>query len=259
MDQLSDILSNKFPNTPVTPLAPAEPTEEEQPTTIPTDILDDPFPVEPETLTPPVFTPAEEAITSDDTPIEEPTITPALEDTTTEHASTAQTLDVTALKSQIYSIKEQLDSMLRILEGQAHAQTLSPRPAQSKILDSGEQIIEGSFDGESMVGPDGQTYPVPPNYASKSKIVEGDRMKLTITATGRFIYKQIGPVPRKPIVGELSMNEQGNWVVIVDHKPYRILTASVTFYKGQAGDSVTILVPKDREVIWGAVDNIIHQ
>ena len=35
------------------------------------------------------------------------------------------------------------------------------------------KIIEGVFDGQTMVGPDGKNYPVPANYASKSKLVEG--------------------------------------------------------------------------------------
>ena len=33
------------------------------------------------------------------------------------------------------------------------------------------KIIEGVFDGQNMVGSDGKTYPVPANYASKSKLV----------------------------------------------------------------------------------------
>lgn len=54
------------------------------------------------------------------------------------------------------------------------------------------KIIEGVFDGQTMVGPDGKNYPVPANYASKSKLVEGDILKLTIASDGGFIYKQIG-------------------------------------------------------------------
>jgi hypothetical protein len=39
------------------------------------------------------------------------------------------------------------------------------------------KIIEGVFDGQNMVGSDGKTYPVPANYASKSKLVQGDILK----------------------------------------------------------------------------------
>jgi len=42
------------------------------------------------------------------------------------------------------------------------------------------KVIEGVFDGQNMVGSDGKTYPVPANYASKSKLVQGDILKLTI-------------------------------------------------------------------------------
>ena len=35
------------------------------------------------------------------------------------------------------------------------------------------RVVEGVFDGQNMVGSDGKIYSVPPNYASKSKLVEG--------------------------------------------------------------------------------------
>jgi hypothetical protein len=49
------------------------------------------------------------------------------------------------------------------------------------------KIIEGVFDGQNMVGSDGKTYPVPANYASKSKLVQGDILKLTIAEDGSFL------------------------------------------------------------------------
>ena len=46
---------------------------------------------------------------------------------------------------------------------------------------SGEShIVEGVFTGESMLGSDGNTYPVPHNYASKSLLVQGSRLKAII-------------------------------------------------------------------------------
>ena len=58
-----------------------------------------------------------------------------------------------------------------------------------------------------MVDAQGNTYPVPANYASKSKLVEGDGMKLTITDEGKFIYKQIAPVPRRTALGVLIQED----------------------------------------------------
>src|SRR5665213_4278331 len=50
------------------------------------------------------------------------------------------------------------------------------------------KIIEGVFDGQNMIGSDGKLYPVPANYASKSKLVQGDILKLTIADDGAFMY-----------------------------------------------------------------------
>ena len=79
------------------------------------------------------------------------------------------------------------------------------------------KIIEGVFDGQNMVGSDGKTYPVPANYASKSKLVQGDILKLTIADDGAFLYKQIGPIPRKQVVGQLKL-EGGHYFVTVGTK-----------------------------------------
>jgi hypothetical protein len=115
------------------------------------------------------------------------------------------------------------------------------------------------FDGENMIGPDGKQYSIPANYASKSKLVEGDIMKLTITPNGTFVYKQIGPIDRARLVGELEQHAGGVYTVKVDGKHWKILTASVTYYKGQGGDEVVILVPKNGDSSWAAVENIVRK
>lgn len=38
--------------------------------------------------------------------------------------------------------------------------------------DAGTYIVEGVFTGENMLGSDGNNYPVPQNYASKSLLVQ---------------------------------------------------------------------------------------
>jgi hypothetical protein len=119
------------------------------------------------------------------------------------------------------------------------------------------KIIEGEFDGEHMKGEDGQLYPVPANYASKSKLVEGDKLKLAIEPDGAFVYKQIGPIERKRLRGVFDINEQGQYVVKTDEKEYRILLASVTFYHIDRGDTVTVLLPEEKSAVWGAVENVI--
>lgn len=135
-------------------------------------------------------------------------------------------------------------------------------PATTSTADvgvSGERVIEGVFDGKNMQGNDGDEYPVPPNYASKSKLVEGDVLKLTIGADGSFLYKQIAPIERRRVVGTLVVDEHGTFGVKTPEKTYSILLASVTFYRAEEGDEVTILLPENGEAQWGAVEHVIHR
>jgi hypothetical protein len=110
-----------------------------------------------------------------------------------------------------------------------------------------------------MIGPEGKQYPVPANYASKSKLVEGDVLKLTIAEDGSFIYKQIGPVERKKVMGVLLQDEKGDYRVIAEGKTYRVLLASITYFKAEAADEITIVVPEERESQWAAVENVIKK
>lgn len=116
------------------------------------------------------------------------------------------------------------------------------------------KIIEGVFDGQNMVGSDGKTYPVPANYASKSKLVQGDILKLTIADDGSFMYKQIGPIPRKQVVGALQLKD-GHYFVTVGERQFRVLLASVTYFKAKPGDQVSVNVPEDdSEAEWAALE-----
>jgi hypothetical protein len=116
------------------------------------------------------------------------------------------------------------------------------------------KVIEGVFDGQNMVGSDGKTYPVPANYASKSKLVQGDILKLTIAEDGAFLYKQIGPVPRKQVVGALLL-DNGHYFVEVSKKKYRVLLASVTYFKAKPGDQVSVNIPEDdKNAEWAALE-----
>ena len=121
------------------------------------------------------------------------------------------------------------------------------------------KVIEGVFDGQNMIGPDKKQYPVPANYASKSKLIEGDVLKLTISDDGSFIYKQIGPVERQKKLGVLSQEDAGDYRVVADGKPYKVLLASLTYFKAEPGDEVTIVIPKDQETEWAAVENVIKK
>ncbi|MCA9337778.1 hypothetical protein KC951_03645 [Candidatus Saccharibacteria bacterium] len=147
-------------------------------------------------------------------------------------------------ETSLAAAKELLVSLIGDDESAAIAQT----------DDIAGKVIEGVFDGQNMVGSDGKTYPVPANYASKSKLVQGDILKLTIGDDGAFMYKQIGPVPRKQKVGALIL-DNGHYFVDVGKKRYRVLLASVTYFKAKPGDQVSVDVPEDDEnVEWAALE-----
>lgn len=137
---------------------------------------------------------------------------------------------------------------------------VSSRSSPIISADDAEKVLEGVFNGESMVGSDGKEYSIPPNYASKSKLVEGDILKLTITKNGSFIYKQIGPIERDKCKAVLLQDEiTGDWYAVSDSRRWKLLTASVTYFKGQPGDEVVILIPKNSKSLWASVENIIKQ
>ncbi len=121
----------------------------------------------------------------------------------------------------------------------------------------GQRVLEGVFDGEQMIGQDGRRYPVPPNYASKSKLVAGDILKLTIASDGTFIFKQIGPIERQKLIGILK-EENGHYFVVTDDKHFQVLTASVTYFRAKPADQVTIIVPRDGEAEWAAMENVLE-
>lgn len=121
------------------------------------------------------------------------------------------------------------------------------------------KVIYGNFDGQVMQGEDGKQYPVPANYSSKSKLVEGDVLKLNITNQGSFVYKQVGPIERKYLIGIAKKNDKGMLVVNADNKDYRVLLSAVSYFKVEPGDEVTLIVPRDKPAEWGAIENVLRK
>jgi hypothetical protein len=167
-------------------------------------------------------------------------------------------------KKMLLNIKESNDKLTQLVSSYLDAgdeKLLAAMPALDSLantMDGDSRIIEGVFDGENMIGGDGKQYSIPANYASKSKLIEGDVLKLTIAPNGSFVYKQIGPIDRKRVVGKLVQMANGNFYVENEDKRWKVLTASVTYYRGSSGDEVIILVPKVSESNWAAVDNIVR-
>lgn len=138
--------------------------------------------------------------------------------------------------------------------------SIQQRTDEDTQRNESEKVIEGVFDGEGMIGADGGRYDVPANYASKSKLVEGDILKLTINNMGAFVYKQIKPIERARLVGTLEQDEHSlQYSVEADGKKWKLLTASVTYFKGDVGDEVVFLIPAEGGSRSAAVENIIKR
>lgn len=164
---------------------------------------------------------------------------------------------IQSLREMVQSAEKTIQSakaMLLQLEGKKKV----GRPRKTDSSNEGT-VIEGPFDGQVMIGTDGKQYPVPANYASKSKLVEGDMLKLTITNDGMFLYKQIGPVERRNALGIMTQDESGNYYVLTNGKPYRVLLASVTYFKALPGDEIAVVLPRDIESNWAAIENVIQR
>jgi len=163
------------------------------------------------------------------------------------------------------SMEQDLRSLRQLLVGtgsvSAEGTYYTPPAGAEAMDDSDDQAIEGVFDGERMVDASGKGYQVSANYASKSKLVEGDPLKLYITSDGKFFYKQLGPVARKTVPGVLRA--EGNHYVVDSEEghTYNVLTASVTYYMSlfniRPGDRLMLLLPADLEATWAVIDNVL--
>ena len=178
-------------------------------------------------------------------------------------ASGEETKESVDQSQKIQSLREMINSAERTIQGakamllQLEGKKKTGRP--HKLNPEDGTIIEGTFDGQIMFGSDSKQYPVPANYASKSKLVEGDMLKLTITSDGSFVYKQIGPIERKHIIGVVTQDEKGNYYIVTEGTPYRVLLASITYFKAEPGDEVAALIPRDMPSSFAALESVLQK
>lgn len=160
------------------------------------------------------------------------------------------------LKLLLDEVEEKINAVKRILFEQVYQEEAVELHSMNAIHTGPDTIIEGVFNGEEMIDATGKKYPVPANYASKSKLVAGDKLKLIILPDGTFIFKQIGPVERKRVVGKLSSHND-HFHVVIDKKKYKVLQASVTYFHAKPGDQVAVLISKNGESEWAAIENCL--
>ena len=176
-------------------------------------------------------------------------------DTTTLISEEERSQKIQALRDMITSAEQTIQSakaMLLQFEGKKKV------GRHRKVEETDANVVQGTFDGQIMIGTNGKQYPVPANYASKSKLVEGDFLKLTIVQDGSFIYKQLGPVPRMNKIGVIGQDASGNYFVAADGKPYKILLASITYFNAAPGDEVAIVTSQDSSAQWASIEAVLQ-
>lgn len=163
------------------------------------------------------------------------------------------------------NLKNAKNILATMMEDQGRKQVessvvLSPgKPSREE--DEATSVVEGYFDGEYMIGDNGQSYVVPPNYASKTQLIIGDRMKWILTSK-REIFKLIQPAERLKVEGVFVI-EGDNYMVLVEQlaNPVKILKASATFaiknHGLQVGEKVSLLIPKNSTPSWGALVSVL--
>ncbi|PIT86180.1 MAG: hypothetical protein COU33_04595 [Candidatus Magasanikbacteria bacterium CG10_big_fil_rev_8_21_14_0_10_43_6] len=172
----------------------------------------------------------------------------------------ADAVDTQKLSLMIAQMRLQLDAIEQLLTGLVPKATPTVAPQTIPTPPKPASFTEGVFNGTEMIGSDGETYPISPNYASKSKLVEGDLMKMTKAANGMLLFKQIGPIARKRMQGQILYDPRTNqWTALSEGRVYKILTASITFHKANEGDIAIIIVPEDGESAWAAIEHMTKQ
>lgn len=118
------------------------------------------------------------------------------------------------------------------------------------------KIIEWVFTWIEMLWADWNKYPVPVNYSSKSKLVQWDKLKLTIEANWKMLYKQILPIERDYKTW-LIVKEKDKYQVVSEWMTYDLLTAAVTHFKASIWDKITIILPAWKQATFAAIDALI--
>jgi hypothetical protein len=149
----------------------------------------------------------------------------------------------------------------------------NPNNTSYQMNSNGEDVesVEGHFDGENMIGENGKNYTVPQNYASKSQLVVGDKMKWSLVKDVFDGYKEVfkltQPVLREKVIGKFII-EGNNYGAMVEGYPHmiKILKASATFAMKNLGlvigGKVALYVPKagtsSLNSNWGAFINVVN-
>lgn len=153
-------------------------------------------------------------------------------------------------------LTEQTKSIIQAIESAEKSLALAKKLLGGEGV-SGPGVV-GRFDGESIVTEKGQKHYVPPNYASKSRLVVGDTLRM-IGQGEKALFKQIEKKERIKVSGVLTKKD-GQWAAVVAEGSFFVLPVSVQYFKGEIGDEVEVLIPKDYKETkprWAALEMVV--
>ncbi len=102
--------------------------------------------------------------------------------------------------------------------------------------------LVGKYDGMFMITEAGKKYPVPDNYAAKTKLVYGDKLKMIEGPEGRR-FKLLEEVERTETEAQLAIKD-GHFEALGKEGSYKIIQGAVRYWNGAEKDKIKILLPK---------------
>lgn len=152
------------------------------------------------------------------------------------------------VKMLIRSAFSQLEKVQNVVESMEHE--------DKKAYYQNIPGVEGYFDGQYLISDDGRKTEVPGNYAAKSRLVYGDRLKVFVEG-GKQIFKQITKAERKKIEGVLSKKE-GKWCLLANEGTYRIADLAADFNNAGLNDKAYAYIPANNlNVPYAALDIVV--
>lgn len=107
--------------------------------------------------------------------------------------------------------------------------------------------LVGRYDGRFMTTEAGKKYPVPDNYAAKTKLVYGDKLKMIEGPQGRQ-FKLVEKLPRVEEKAQLVVKD-GQFEALAKSGSYKLIQSAVKYWGGEEGDKTKILLPEGKKNI----------
>ncbi len=162
---------------------------------------------------------------------------------------------LSAAASSINLAKQLLSELTLVKSPLGSQPSATPGPKTPDISAIQLPGIIGTFDGQFMNTDDGSKFQIPENYASKSMIVFGDKLKM-VDVNGEKRFKQIERTKRQRASG-MIVKKEGRYHVVTSDGSYKVSSAAVSFFGGQEGDEAHIILPlNNKHVPFAALESI---